>query len=42
MRTRLLIVTIALMVQGLAAQTERILIDHHKAIRLRDEYRAKR
>ena len=36
MRTRLLIVTIALMVQGLAAQTERILIDHHKAIRLRD------
>ena len=36
MRTRLLIVTIALMVQGLAAQTERILIDHHRAIRLRD------
>ena len=30
-RTRLLIVAIALMVQGLAAQTAPILIDHHKA-----------
>ena len=36
MRTRLLIVAIALTVQGLAAQTAPILIDHHKPIRLRD------
>ena len=36
MRTRLLIVAIALTVQGLAAQTAPILIDHHRPIRLRD------
>ena len=36
MRTRLLIVAIALAVHGLAAQTAPILIDHHKAITLRD------